>query len=368
MVKLIRIDEKHSAFIIDGDITLPPEFSIYIQGMSIRYKIPSNGIRGNQILVKSNLFSLERSILNSGDKIEFQICYSNSEIFYSEELLLAPSYFKNFIDLSTPEFFPPFQYNLYNKPKRLAILTHVYNEDYFLKIFINYYSKIVPLIDIYIIDHGSDFIDKKKYFEMGCQIISIPRSDVDHLNIKKYVEYFQRFLLTQYRWVISVDVDELLICKNGIKEFHDFLDQNKSPCIIKPYMGVNLIQHPQKETDLKDIENISMHRSYYKFAKSFDKPVLASAPTTWGLGFHYSLNDNLIKTSDLFLLVHLAHISINEKLIRNIRWNKNKQSDGDAIHVAQRRLDSRSEIENEHKEMLLGNDLHDFKSIMKGLF
>ena len=60
-------------FIIDGDITLPPEFSIYIQGMSIRYKIPSNGIRGNQILVESNLFSLERSILNSGDKIEFQI-------------------------------------------------------------------------------------------------------------------------------------------------------------------------------------------------------------------------------------------------------------------------------------------------------
>jgi len=368
MVKLIRIDEKHSAFIIDGDITLPPEFSIYIQGMSIRYKIPSNGIRGNQILVESNLFSLERSILNSGDKIEFQICYPNSDIFYSEELLLAPSYFKNFIDLSTPEFLPPFHYNRYNKPKRLAILTHVYNEDFFLEIFIKYYSKIAPLIDIYIIDHGSDFIEKKKYFEMGCQIISIPRSYVDHLNIKKYVEYFQRFLLTQYRWVISVDVDELLICKNGIKEFYDFLDQNKLPCIIKPYMGVNLIQHPQKETDLKDIENISMHRSYYKFAQSYDKPVMASAPTTWGLGFHYSLNDSLVETSDLFFLVHLAHISIDEKLTRNIRWNKNKQSEGDAIHVVQRRLDSRNKIENEHLEMLVGDDFFDLKSITKGLF
>ena len=73
------------------------------------------------------------------------------------------------------------------------------------------------------IDHGSD---RSPSFALhpGTQIVSIPRGAVDHINISQFCGYFQRFLLSQYRWVIHVDSDELLVHEHGVAALLEKLD------------------------------------------------------------------------------------------------------------------------------------------------
>ena len=64
------------------------------------------------------------------------------------------------------------------------------------------------------IDHGST-PPAVEVLSPGTQCIRLPRGLTDPANTARFCNHFQRFLLTQYRWVIHVDVDELLVPEDG---------------------------------------------------------------------------------------------------------------------------------------------------------
>jgi hypothetical protein len=86
------------------------------------------------------------------------------------------------------------------------------------------------------------------------------------------------------------------------------------------------------------------------------------------LGFHYSINEDLIVENFDLILVHLAHVSINEKFIKNNRWNQIEKSSADAIHVEQKRAASYADIAEEHRTMLNSNDFLNLQKYMFGQF
>lgn len=366
MAKLIRIDNFISQLILDGNLSAN-DYKVKLSGSSGAFFLEYNKIENNIIYFESSLFRLERALISAGVDISI-IVLLNEGVVLSEKVSVDPVYFKNIIDLTSPDFFPPFRYGDYKKPKNFAVFTHVYNENFFIKVFINYYKKLTDPSNIFIINHGSDDLDIQYILNSGCQIVSIPRGSVDHLNIKKYVEYFQRFLLTQYNWILSVDCDELLVHNKGIDNFNYFLNNNNDKCIIKPGLGVDLIHNPDLELEIGDFSKISEHRRFYKISSEYAKPLMASIPVTWGLGFHYSINEDQIVVNFDLSLVHLAHVSINEKLIKNNRWNRIEKSLGDAFYVEQKRAATYEDIANEHRSLLSGNNFLNLQKYMIGQF
>lgn len=290
---------------------------------------------GNMFALISEQFLVERGALHALNGLKLRVTDTTDGHSIEEPLYFEPSFFSPHIDLSASESFPPYNYVPYERPGRLAVFTHASNEDIFLKIFIDYYSQLTAPENIFIIDHGSEYRSNWLTVDTGCQVIRIPKGKIDHLNIKRYVEYFQRFLMTQYQWVLHVDCDELLVHKRGVAYLRDQLLDSYHEVSLQASLGLNLIQDPRIELELNLNQSITSQRSHYQIADGYDKPVLSSVPTTWILGFHKSLMDKRNVVVDDLYLVHLAFVSLEERVRRNRAWREYDLTEADATFVNQ---------------------------------
>jgi hypothetical protein len=309
---------------------------------------------GHSFVLRSSSFLIERIALLAKSGLGILVVDDLTNKQLTEKVSFEPSFFIKHLDFSTSETFPPYDYEAYKKPEKLAVFTHASNEDVFLKIFVDYYKKLVDPQHIYIIDHGSDFISEwLSKTNRECQVVRIPKGAVDHLNIKRYVEYFQRFLLTQYQWVLHVDCDELLVHRNGPRYLVDSILDKFQGAEIRPELGLNLVQDPDREQRLDLDQPITQQRRCYQVADGFDKPVLSSVPTTWGLGFHKSLRDSKSHRIENLFLIHLAYASVEERVRRNQSWQSYVSSGADSRFVSQlQRSSSEQLVINELREML----------------
>ncbi len=307
----------------------------------------------NVFALISEQFLVERAAMHAKNGLTVRITDNVSGAVVEESLYFEPSFFAPHLDLSTSESFPPYNYAPYEKPGKLAVFTHASNEDIFLKTFIDYYSQLTDRQHIYIIDHGSDYRSQWLSAETGCQVIRIPKGKIDHLNIKRYVEYFQRFLLTQYQWVLHVDSDELLVHRKGPAYLRDQLLNEYHDVSLQASVGLNLIQDPRTEKVLDLDLPITSQRSHYQVADGYDKPVLSSLPTTWILGFHKNLMDARNIVVDDLCLIHLAFVSLEERVRRNRLWREYKLSEADSTFVNQSvRNDGTEQVKAELLDML----------------
>jgi len=307
----------------------------------------------NLFALISEQFLVERAAIHAKNGLKLHIVDNASGKIIEEPVHFEPSFFAPHLDLSTSESFPPYNYATYQRPEKLAVFTHASNEDIFLKTFINYYSQLTDRQHIYIIDHGSDYHSQWLSAETGCQVIRIPKGKIDHLNIKRYVEYFQRFLLTQYQWVLHVDSDELLVHKKGPAYLCDELLNQYHDVSLQASIGLNLIQDPRTEKELNLDLPITSQRSHYQVADGYDKPVLSSIPTTWILGFHKNLMDTRNVVVDDLCLVHLAFVSLEERVRRNRLWREYTLTEADSTFVNQSvRNDGTDQVKAELMDML----------------
>ena len=302
-------------------------------GTAIELKIVAAA--DNLYAISNDLFHIERIVASSKGELTARILNVANGDVNVEDLNFSASFFADVIDLTCRESLPPFQYGSYEKPKDLAIFTHASNEDIFLKIFVNHYKKYTNPENIYIIDHGSTYLSPYLTSECEAQVIRIPKGAVDHLNIKRYCEYFQRFLLTQYKWVMHIDCDELLIHKRGSKYFTETFLPSAESCVMKCAAAFDVLHDPEHDTELDATIPISRQRNYMQNAEIYAKPALSSIPTTWTLGFHDCLNDTKVRIAEDLCLIHLTHASIAEKVRRNTFWTQSKLSEADGVHIAQ---------------------------------
>lgn len=248
-----------------------------------------------------------------------------STIFFKTELAVDRSFYRNTTDLARL-----FDTLAYARPRRLAVFTHAYNEKTILQIFLRYYRQLVDPADIYIVNHGSD-PDQIDHLRGEANVVDIPRGETDHYNIAAFCSHFQRFLLTQYDWVIHIDADELLLFENGIDGFRHSLQAQPPGAILRPGHAYELIHDIRSEAPIDLAQPITLQRSLLVGSPAFHKPALASAPTTWTIGFHGCLEPAL--TMDQMWLIHLRDFDFDHSVARDAKWSALRRSALDARDI-----------------------------------
>jgi hypothetical protein len=278
--------------------------------------------------IENNSFQVERIISHSNAKTEpILIIQDSSGRIREENLVFSASFFLDKLDLARQNIplYAPACLSVYPKPGHLAVFTRAFNEDIFLKIFIDHYKKLTDPDNIFIIDHGSTMVSEYLRDESGIQVIRIPKGQTDEQHAARYFAWFQRFLLSHYEWVISSDCDELLIHREGIDGLKAMLSPDPSPQIIRCGHGIGVIMDPDAEMEIDLQRPVSQQRRFMYHTPAFAKPILASAPTTWSIGFHHSLDDCLMHAYEDLWLIHLRDVSIGERVRRDHLWAGNLQ-------------------------------------------
>ncbi|MBI3316634.1 MAG: glycosyltransferase family 2 protein [Candidatus Omnitrophica bacterium] len=201
--------------------------------------------------------------------------------------------------------------------KKCALLTLVKNENIFLPLWLQYYSKIFNPEDIYILDHESNdgSIEEclKKY---SFQHIPLRWGYYDEIWKVERVREKQRELLQFYEYVLFTDADEILIPNprkfGSLRNYIDGLDRDY---VLST--GFQLIHQRGLEPRLDLRRPLLEQRSYWYPDKMYDKPLLARKPLDWMPGFHEAKNASGVRDPDLWLL-HL------HKMDFDICWLKHQ--------------------------------------------
>ena len=314
------------------------------------YQIEFLKIKDGYLSLLNRDFIIERITIIKHLNLKILFADENNVVLYEEDLLFQANFFNKLIDLSRyNSYFPFYDENNYIKPEKIAVITLSNNDNIFIKIFFDYYSKITNKNNLYIIDHGSDF--RSDYFDLGMQRIYIPKGYENELNKLRFMEYFQRFLLNKYEWIIKVDLDEIILYKNGPQNILKYLENINCNCIIKPSSGYNVLHNYQIEDEIDLNKLITTQRNHLKFDNQFCKPAISNYPVNWSLGFHESLNDEKILFSDDFCMLHLARISINERHRRNQLFYTIKRTQEEINIVTKGKSDEFISLENIKKQI-----------------
>ena len=259
---------------------------------------------------------------------------ASGDIRLVEDLNFLPSFYAPFVDFIRNPDIPPFAMGVYEKPERLAVFTHVHNDTESLGLWERHYANFVPHRHLYVIDHGSQR-KPSAALHADTQIISIPRGAVDHINISQFCGYFQRFLLSQYRWVIHVDSDELLVHEGGVAAFLEKLGSDGYGPIVKAGNGAELLDHTEGAEPLDPGRKMSLQRHVLNGAPNYRKPVLAREPTSWGLGFHWAFEESRIKSDPALWLLHVRYADLHMAARREGIWTDAPQSESARLFTPQ---------------------------------
>lgn len=218
--------------------------------------------------------------------------------------------------------------------KRLACVTMVRDEEFFLELMLNHYSRMSNDVDFFIIDHASkvpvsDFI-KEKINNIHCgriNVIRIPPIPFDDDYKSSSLSSLANMVVAAYDVVIVSDVDEIVIPIGG-----DLVDiaMRDGNGVIAP-LGFEAIHHRSVEGEYRVEKSFTEQRRYGYFRAAESKPVIWKQPNTAGPGLHKSLekfdfNENLI-------LAHLRYIDYTrsrERIIhrQSVNFSMNQSNRG----------------------------------------
>ena len=184
-------------------------------------------------------------------------------------------------------------------PKKIAAVTMVYNEAAYLPIWLKHYRKHVGIENCYVIDHGST--DGSTLGDLGCNIIRIPRSPFDDHKKSSFKSQLCSGLLNWFDWVVSGDVDELLVPDPKISSTLADYVRRPLPEVVTA-IGLNVAHRVDMEPEFDFAEAVTPQRRYVFSASSMCKPSLISRPISWAPGAH-SANADVI--FDHLYLFHL---------------------------------------------------------------
>jgi Glycosyl transferase family 2 len=223
------------------------------------------------------------------------------------------------------------------RPGMLAIFTQVYNDSAMLQWWLRHYLRWAEPAGLHVIDHGSEPPLGAADMPPGVQRVRLPRGLADHDNIAQFCNYYQRFLLTQYRWVLHVDVDELLVCVDGPEALFarlEALAQTQPDAIVQPHYSVDLLEQVGIDAPLDSALPLGQQRARAWPNPQYQKPLLLAQSATWGPGFHYVMESQRLVHDEQLWMVHLAHADTQLALQRNRKWHTTAHSKHDAMRVA----------------------------------
>ena len=208
---------------------------------------------------------------------------------------------------------PPVNENDTRKP--LAAVTFVWNEEAYLKKWVDYYAGQLGRENLFVFAHGDDPMVSR--VAEGCRIYGLPRSRVDALFARRKSDLAAgavSFLLAEYKTVIVGDVDEMVIvdpAKGG--QLLDYVEarrgRNQS---LKPF-NLDLLDDPDAGA-LDLTQPIFAQRTMSRTRYQFCKPVIVSDRIEFAAGFHYSNHYPELAEDAYLVHLHFADRAINQEI------------------------------------------------------
>ncbi|MBR4516822.1 MAG: glycosyltransferase family 2 protein [Bacteroidaceae bacterium] len=211
--------------------------------------------------------------------------------------------------------------------KRIAALTMVRNDDFFLRKWVEYYGRELGKENLYIYYDGEDQAvadicqgtNVSLHPKIGNHVIAAEKGRLRFLS-ERAAELFAR----GYEVVIGVDADEYIVVdpKLGIG-LREYLSRHKIDVCLSP-LGLDFGQKLGEEDDLSFGQTFLSQRHYAQIGTRYTKASIIAKPCQWGSGFHRVKGKNYYIASDLYLM----HFGYADSRILEERL-------GDADRVAQ---------------------------------
>ncbi|MDE6649091.1 MAG: glycosyltransferase family 2 protein [Muribaculaceae bacterium] len=189
--------------------------------------------------------------------------------------------------------------------KKIAAITMVRDDDFFLRKWVEYYGKELGRENLYILFDGEDqkvpdfckgthtYIHKR----LNNRIVEGERMRLGLLS-DKAAELLEK---DGYDIIIGVDCDEFIIVDPKVgKGLAEYLSAQDIDFTISP-LGVDIGQHLDKESEIDGNAKFLQQRRFAYLDTRYTKGSIIAKPIRWGRGFHRVKGHNFHICPDLYL-------------------------------------------------------------------
>lgn len=201
--------------------------------------------------------------------------------------------------------------------REMAVFTIVQNDPWMTARWHKYYSRYFEPQDIYILDHllaGNGCADP---FADRCNVDRVQYDlTFDHIWLKALVEAKQRWLLDRYEKVLFAEIDEFVAPDpNKYADLTDYIRRFSAP--VGRVAGYNVVQvGDQPRLDLT-ADSILSQRTHWAAHEAFDKPLLATVPLEYTLGFHTAADAGRGTIDSDLHMIHLKWVCLDYLIEKN---------------------------------------------------
>ncbi len=221
--------------------------------------------------------------------------------------------------------------------KKIAAITMVRNDDFYLRKWVQYYSRELGGKDhLYIYYDGIDqeigaFCEGTHAYKVpkiGTQVVSAEKGRLKFLSWKA-----AELLSGGYDLVIGVDADEFIVVDPKLgKSLVEYLSEVKIKGSLSA-LGLDFGQKLGIEPDITDEIPFLQQRHYAQLGTRYTKPSILAEPLTWGSGFHRIKEHNFHIAKDLYLF-HFGYFDM--KRLQDRFQDKDRLAQGWGKHMKKR--------------------------------
>lgn len=220
--------------------------------------------------------------------------------------------------------------------KRIAALTMVRNDDFYLRKWVEYYGSQLGLDNLYIYFDGTDQTiagfcagtHAELVPKIGTQVVEAEKGRLRFLSSKAAA-----LLEAGYDLVIGVDADEFVVVDprlgQSLPEYFECRDVRTSMSAL----GLDFGQKLGEESDITEDRPFLQQRRYAQIGTRYTKPSIVSRPCVWGSGFHRVKGHNFHIGKDLYLM-HFGYFDM--KRLEDRFADKDRLAQGWGKHMRKR--------------------------------
>ena len=189
--------------------------------------------------------------------------------------------------------------------KRIAALTMVRNDEFYLRKWVEYYGAQLGRENLYIWFDGTD--QQIPSFCAGTHATAIPKIGTDVVsNDKGRVAVMSakaaELFAEGYDLVIGTDADEFVVVDPRLGlSLPEYLSRCKIGVSLSP-LGLDFGQKLGEEGDITDERPFLQQRHFAQIGTRYTKCSVLGRPCPWGSGFHRVRGHNFHIAKDLYLL------------------------------------------------------------------
>ena len=230
--------------------------------------------------------------------------------------------------------------------KRIAALTMVRNDDFFLRKWVAYYGRELGKENLYVVFDGLDQNVPDFCAGVNAEVVEHVQGNVreaDRGRIDLLSELAGR-LFARYDMVIGTDVDEFLVVDplDG-RSLSEFLSQTETRLPSISGLGVDVGQKLGEEDAIDASRPFLSQRGYAKLSTRYSKASVLLRPVAWGSGFHRTRKGNFHIVRNLYLFhfgcVDLDRIKakMNDGELAAAGWTRHLRKRAETIYLVSRR-------------------------------